>query len=185
VRRRGANDTVESEKTTLLSDGSGNWQVGEIRQATTRQEGKNRSTEERISRRDSEGKLSEVSRVVSKASESTSGEKRNTVETYSVDVPGVTPDGSLCLVERTTTIQRTSATGEQVTEHQVEQLNPGDPGSGLRVSILVDDTMRPGPSGAEATHTIRMRDANGSFGVVSVDTTKSDKVPVIQIEQSQ
>src|SRR6266853_3356068 len=63
-RQRGANDTVESQQTTLLPDGAGNWQVSEIRQATTTQEGKGKggTTEERISRRDSQGKLGEVSR---------------------------------------------------------------------------------------------------------------------------
>src|ERR1700678_2809193 len=45
-REQGANDTVETQKVTLLPDGAGTWQVGEIRQATTRQEGENRSTEE-------------------------------------------------------------------------------------------------------------------------------------------
>jgi hypothetical protein len=180
-RKRGTDQTVESQKTTLLPDGSGNWQVGEIRQATTRQDGKNRSTEERISRPDTEGKLGEVSRAVSKESESAPGEKRNTVETYSVDVPGSTRDGSLHLVERATTAQRTSSTGQQTTTQQVEQTNPGDPGSGLRVTILTSDTVRPGPSGAQATRTIQMRDANGSFGVVSVDTTKSDSIHAIQV----
>src|SRR5438067_878416 len=68
-RTRGANDTVESQKTTLFPDGAGTWQVGEIRQATTRQEGKNRTTEERVSRPDSEGKLGDISRTVSKESE--------------------------------------------------------------------------------------------------------------------
>ena len=93
-RTLGAKDTVESQKTTLRPDGAGNWQVDEIRQATTRQEGKNRSTEERVSRPDSEGKLGEVSRTVSKESESASGDKRDTVETYSIDVPGSVPDGA-------------------------------------------------------------------------------------------
>jgi len=181
-RKRGADQTVESQKTTLLRDGSRNWQVGEIRQATTRQEGKDRSIEERISRPDSEGKLGEVSRAVSKESESAPGEMRNTVETYSIDVPGSTRDGSLHLVERATTAQRTSSTGQQTTTQQVEQINPGDPGSGLRVTILTSDTVRPGPSGAQATRIIRMRDANGSFGVISVDTTKSDNIHAIQVE---
>jgi hypothetical protein len=181
-RKRGANDTVESQKTTLLPDGSGNWQVSEIRQATSRQEGKNRSSEERVSRPDSEGKLGEVSRTVSKESESESGEKRNTVETYSVDVPGSSRDGSLHLVERATTAQRTSSTGQQMTEQQVEQINPGNPGAGLRVTTLTSDTVRPGPSGAQATRTVQARDANGSFGVVSVDTTKSDNIQAIQVQ---
>jgi hypothetical protein len=181
-RKRGADQMVESQKITLLPDGAGNWQVAEIRQATTRQEDKNRSTEELISRPDAEGKLGEVSRTVNKESEGASGEKRATVETYSLDAPGSTRDGSLHLVERATTAQRTSSTGQQTTTQQVEQTNPGDPGSGLRVTILTSDTVRPGPSGAQATRTIQMRDANGSFGVISVDTTKSDNIHAIQVQ---
>jgi hypothetical protein len=183
--KRGGDHTVEVQESTLLLDGAGNWQVGEMRQATISEDGKNRSTEERISRPDSEGKLGEVSRAVSKESESASGERGNTVETYSVDVPGSAPDGSLHLVKRATTAQRTSSTGQQTTEQQVEQLNPGDPGSGLRVTILTTDTVRLGPSGAQATRTIQVRDANGSygsFGVVSVDTTKSDNIHAIQVQ---
>jgi hypothetical protein len=180
-RRRGANDTVESQKTTLLPDGAGNWQVSETRQATTRQEGKGGSTEERISRRDSEGKLGEVSRTLSNESESASGEKRNTVETYSVNVPGSAGDGSLHLVERAITAQRTSSTGQQ-TVQQVERPSPGDPGSSLRVTILTTNTVRPDPSGAQATRTVQTRDANGSLGVVFVDTTKSDNIHAIQVQ---
>ncbi len=181
-RKRGADDTVESQKTTLFPDGSGNWQVNEIRQATSRQEGKNRTSEERVSHPDSEGKLGEVSRTLSKESESASGEKRNTLETYSVDVPGSSRDGSLHLVERATTSQRTSSTGEQITEQQVEQSNPGDPGAGPRLTTVTTDTVRPGPSGAQATRTVQARDGNGSFGVVFVDTTKSDNVHAIQVQ---
>ncbi len=179
-RSRGANDTVESQKTTLFPDGSGNWQVSETRQATTRQEGK--SNEERVSRVDSDGKLREVSRSVSKASEGASGEKRNTLESYSVDVPGSAPDGSLHLIERATTTQRTNSTGEQITEQQVEQSKPGDPSTGLRVTKLTTDTVRPKDSGAQATRTIQVRDGNGSLGVVFVDTTKSDNVHAVQVQ---
>jgi hypothetical protein len=184
LRKRAANDTVETEKTTWLPDGNGKWQLSKIRQATTRQEGMNRTTEERVSRLDSEGKLGEVSHVVSKESESNSGEKRDSVETYSIDVPGTTRDGNLHLVERTTSTERSSSTGERTTEQTVEQPNPGDPGAGLRVSVLVDGRMVPGPSGEQSTVTIRARDSNGSFGIVSVDTTKSDRIPTIQIQQT-
>jgi len=179
-RTSGANDTVESNKTTLLPDGSGNWQVGETRQTTTKQEGKNLSSEERVSRPDSSGKLDEISRTVTKASEGGSGEKHNTVETYSLDVPGSTRDGGLHLVERATTTQRTSSTGQQTTEQQVEQPDPGD--HGLRVTTLTTDTVHPGSSGAHATRTIQARDANGDFGVVSVDTSKSDNIHAIQVQ---
>ena len=179
-RTTGANDTVESNKTTLLPDGAGNWQVGETRQTTTKQEGKNLSSEEKVSRPDSSGKLDEISRTVTKTSEGGSGEKHNTVETYSLDVPGSTRDGGLHLVERATTTQRTSSTGQQTTEQQVEQPDPGD--HGLRVTTLTTDTVRPGSSGAHATRTVQARDANGDFGVVSVDTSKSDNIHAIQVQ---
>ena len=187
-RQRGANDTVESQKTTLLPDGAGNWQVSEIRRATTtgtttkNGSAKGSSTDERVSRRDAEGRLGEVSRTVSNESERASGEKRNTAETYSINVPGSASDGSLHLVERAITAHRTSSTGQQITEQQVQQPTPGDPGSALQVTILTTDTVRPGPSGAQATRTVQERDANGSLGVVFVDTTKSDNIHAIQVQ---
>ena len=144
LRKQAANDTVETEKTTWLRDVNGKWQVSEVRRATTRQEGTNRTTEERVSRLDAQGTLGEVSHVVSQESESASGEKRSVVETYSIDVPGATRDGGLHLVERKTSTERSSSTGERATEQKVEQTNPGDPGSGLRVSVLVDGRRFPG-----------------------------------------
>jgi hypothetical protein len=177
-RERGANDTVQTQKTTLLPDASGNWQVNETRRATTRQDGKNRNTEERVSRLNPEGKLDEVSRTISKESETTSGEKRDTVETYSVDVPGSARDGNLHLVERATTSQRTNSTGQKTTQHEVEQPDPGNPDGGLRVTVLTTDTVRRGSPGAKATQTIQALDPNGNLAVVSVDTTKSDNTAV-------
>jgi hypothetical protein len=183
LRQRRADGTTESEKTTLLADGAGKWELSEKRQVITRPEGSNRTSEERVFRRNAEGKLAEISRIVTKA-ENGSGEKRETTEIRSVDVPGGTRDGSLHLVELTTTTQRTTATGEQITEKKVEQPNPGEPSAGLRVSILVNNKMVPAPSGEQSAATIRTRDANGNFAIVSVDTTRSDRISTIQIQQS-
>ncbi len=108
LRKRSANDTVETEKTTWLPDVNGEWQLSEIRQDITTQEAKDRRIEEKVFRPDAEGKLGQISRVVSQESESTSGEKRNSVETYSIDVPGTTRDGSLHLVERNTSTEKWS-----------------------------------------------------------------------------
>jgi len=185
LRRRGETDNFESQENTVLLDGNGDWQLKELRQTSMRQKGEELRGEERVSRLDAEGKLREVSRSVDAQSENTSGEKRNTVETYSVDVPGRTPDGSLHLVERTTTTRWTNPPGEQITNTQVEQRDPGNPDSGLRVSMLINDTVQPGPSGEQATYTIQMRDANGNIGVVSVDTTQLDRVPSFQFGQSR
>ena len=184
LRKQAANDTVEHEKTTWLPDGNGKWQLSEIRQNITTQEAKDRRIEERVFRPDAEGKLGQISRVVSQKSESTSGEKSSVVETYSIDVPGTTRDGSLHLVERKTSNESSSSTGERATEQKVEQSNPGEPGLGLRVSVLVDGRMVPGPSGEQSIVTIRARDSNGNFGIVSVDTTKADRIPTIQVQQT-
>src|SRR5271166_2360216 len=184
LRKRAANDTVETEKTTWLPDINGKWQLSEIRQNTTTQEAKDRRTEERVFRPDAEGKLGQISREVSQESESTSGEKRSVVESYSIDVPGTTQDGSLHLVERKTSTESLSSTGQRETEQRVEQTNPGDPGSGLRVSVLIDGRMVSGPSGEQSTVTIRGRDSNGNLGIVSVDTAEADRIPTIQVQQT-
>jgi hypothetical protein len=57
LRKRAANDTVETEKTTWLPDVNGKWQLSEIQQNTTTQEAKGRKIEEKVSRPDAEGKL--------------------------------------------------------------------------------------------------------------------------------
>jgi hypothetical protein len=184
LRKRSSNHTVETEKTTWLPDVNGKWQLSEIRRNTETQGAKDRSIEERISRPDAEGKLTQISRVVSHETDSTSGEKRSVVETYSIDVPGTTQDGSLHLVERKTSTESSSSTDERATQQKVEQINPGDPGADLRVSVLVDGRMVPGPSGEQSTVTIRARDSNGGFGIVSVDTTKADRIATVHLQQT-
>jgi hypothetical protein len=182
TRKRIANDTVKTETTTWLPDLNGQWQLSESRQNVATQEENGRKIEETVSRPDAEGKLIQVSRVVSRESESASGERRDSLESYSIDVPGTTRDGRLHLIERQTSISPSTSTGERSTEQQVEQINPGDPGAGLRVSVLLDGKMVSAPSGEQSTITIRARDSNGRFGVVWVDMTKSDRIPTVQIE---
>jgi len=184
LRKRGPNDTIESQITTLLLDGSGNWQVSEIRQNTITQAPNNGRTEKRVFGLDSGGRLGEVSRRVSKESESRFGEKVYLVETYSVNVPGKALDGNLHLVQRATSAQHASATDEQITEQKVEVSYSGEPGPGLRSYLLINDTVQPAPSGFQATRTVRLRDLNGNSEVVEVDTTKSDKVLTIQFQQT-
>jgi hypothetical protein len=184
-RQKTSNDhTVNLQKSTLLRDGAGNWQVNELKESTIKENGKERTTDERISRPGSDGKLVVVSSSVGKESESPSGEKRNTVEIFSTDIPGSTPDGKPHLSQRVSTVTRSRADGGQQTEQQLEQLNPGDPNAGLRVTIKTADTVQPGTSGTHETRTIDVRDSTGSFGVVSVDTRKSDKVQAVTVDIS-
>jgi hypothetical protein len=174
--------TVEVQKSTLFLDGAGNWQVNERKESTTKQDGKDRTTEEHVLRLGADDKLSLVSRTAGKESETAAGEKRNTVETYSTYIPGSAPDGALHLSQRVTEVKRAPSNGAQATEQQVEQPNPGDPGTGLQVTTKTLDVVRPDTSGTRETRTIEVRDASGSFTVVSFDTQKSDKVHSVDVD---
>jgi hypothetical protein len=181
LQKRSADHRVEVKKTMLRPGSSGNWEVGEVKETTIKEDGKKRTREERVSRPDSEGRLSEVSRTVDKEAETAAGEKNNTVETYSTEVPGLAPDGSLHLNRRVTTVQKKDLGGE-ATEQQVEQPNSGDPNAGLQVSAKTKYIVKYGASGAQQTKTIQARDVNGTFNVVSVETRKSDQVPAAQVQ---
>jgi hypothetical protein len=180
LQKRSADHGVEVKKTTLVPDSSGNWEVGEVKESTINQDGKNRTSEERVSHPDSEGRLSEVSRTVGKETETAAGEKSNTVETYSMTAPGLAPDGSLHLNQRVTTIQKKDS-GGKTTEQQVEQPNPGDPNAGLQVSTKTKYIVRYDASGTQQTKTIQAHDINGTFNVVSVEAQKSDQAPAAQV----
>jgi hypothetical protein len=173
--------TIEIQKTTQLPDGAGSWQVAEVRHTTAKEDNKNRSTEELVSRPDLDGNLGEITRTVGKESEDGSGDKRKSEETYSIDQPGAARDNDLHLVERVTTTQRRSADGEQTTK-VLEQTNPGDPGAGLWVSTVTKEGERLGPAGVQGTETIQQRDADGNLNVVSVDTTKADSANAINVQ---
>jgi hypothetical protein len=180
--KRGGEHTVETQKSTLLLDGAGNWQVNERKESTIEEDGKERTTDERVLRPGADGKLALVSRTLGKESETAVGEKRNAVETYSTDIPGSAPDGNLHLSQRVTEVKRARSAGAQATEQQLEQLNLGDPSAGLQVTTKSLDIVQPDTSGTRETRTIEVRDASGSFGVVSFDTKKSDKVHAIDVD---
>jgi hypothetical protein len=178
-QRRG--NTTEIQKTTLLPDGAGSWQVGEVRHTTIKDDAKTSSREELVSRPDLEGNLSEISRTVSEESGDGSGDRQESESTYSIDVPGEARDNGLHLVQRVTTTQHTSSDGQQTTRLE-SQPDPGDPGAGLRATTVMTETVRLGPAGAKATETIQLRNANGDLGVVSVDMTKADSVQAIGVQ---
>jgi hypothetical protein len=172
--------TVDSQKTTLLPDGNGNWQVSEVKQTKSQEQGDSRKIEEKVSRPDADGKLNEISRKVSNEATS-AGQKKSTEEDYSLDVPGAAEDGSLHVVKNATTTQTTSANGQQITT-QIAQPNPADPNAGLQVSIVTSSGVTAGPSGARSTQTVRQLDANGDLPVVSVDTKQSNNNHAVQVQ---
>lgn len=179
---KSSDGAVQSTKSTSLADGNGGWKLAEVRESTTRQDGSATSTEQRTLRPDVNGHLSLAERTVEKQTQA-SGEKRDTTETYSTNVPGQAGDDSLQLVQRATTVQRANSSGGQSTTSQVERTNPGDPGTGLQVTQQAIDIVRPGLSGgANETRTVLAPDANGSLGAVWVDMGKTGNPAAVQVD---
>jgi hypothetical protein len=174
LQKRSADHRLEEKKTTLLPDGNGNWKVGEVKEKTIQEDGGNRTTEERVSRPDLEGRLSEFSRTVGAETETTAGERSNTIDTYSTEVPGFAGDGRLHLNQRVTTVQKKNSDGE-TTEQQVELPNPGNPNDGRQVRAKTKYIVRYAASATQQTKTIQVHDGNGALNVVSVEKRKSDQ----------
>jgi len=173
--------TVEFKKSTSLNDGSGHWNLSEIRQGTVKQDGAQGTKEESVLRPDSNGNFSVVERTVSKQS-AQPGETRDTTETYSTNIPGQAGDDSLQLVNRASTVQRTTASGQKSTTRQIEQTNPADPGAGLHVTQEAIDIVKPGGNGTVEQKTVLATDFNGQTSVVSVDFANSNKPAAVQVD---
>jgi hypothetical protein len=174
LERRNADHSVEVKKTVLVPDGNGGWQVGEVKEQTIKEDGKNRTTEERISRSDVNGKLSEVSRTVGQETENAAGEKSNTVDLYSTQLPGSAGNGTLQLNRRVTTIQKKDSTGENA-EQRFEERSLGNPSDGLQVRAKTKYVVQYAAGGSQQTKATRVRDSAGNFSAVSVETQKSDR----------
>jgi hypothetical protein len=174
--KKNSDGTIDSKKSTLFSDGAGHWRVGEVREGTSKQEnGQPRSKEERVLRSDLNGKLAIEERTVSKETEVGAGEKHESVETYSVNVPGSAGDGSLHLVSHEATVRKNTAASER-TVRQVERTNPGAPTGGLHVTDEVIDIVRPGTGGvSQQKRTTLTLNSAGRLGEVWVDVGKTDR----------
>jgi hypothetical protein len=179
---KSADKSVAFRKTTSVPNSNGGWQVSEVREGTIKDDGNNRTKEERVLRPGTDGNLSVAERTVSKESANTAGDKRESVETYSTDVPGSASDGSLQLNQRITRVHRKGDDAGQSSEEVVERRNPGQPAEGLEVTQKTIDIVRPGFDGTtRQTRTEQSLDGNGSLGIVSVDTRKQDGAPVVQV----
>jgi hypothetical protein len=181
---KSSDGTIDFKKTTQLSDGTGHWQLSEVREGTSKQEnGQIRSKEERVLRPDSNGNLAVVERTVTKQTDAGPGEKRDTIDKYSTNVPGQAGNDSLQLVQREITLQQNTAAGGHSTTRQIEQANPGDPTDGLLVTEKTINILRPDGSGAASEkRTILTPDSDGRFREVWVDIGKTSNPSVIQVD---
>jgi hypothetical protein len=184
VETRRDKATIESRKSTSLPDGNGKWQVSEVREAVLKeQNGKFVSKDERVLQPDAEGKLALKEHTITKEAETGPGEKRQTVETHSANIPGTAGDGTLRLNQRITTVRRVGRDGGQTTEEQVEQSNLAAPSDGLRTTQKTIDIVRPGAAGkADEKRTIESLNTNGDVGVVWVDMRSTSGATAVRVD---
>jgi hypothetical protein len=178
---KGSDGTVRSTKSTLLPDGNGGWKLAEVREGITKHDGSSTSTEQTVMRPDSNGQLSLIERTVEKQTQAR-GEKRDTTETYSTNVPGQAGADSLQLVQRATTVKETNSNGGQSTTRQIVQPNPGDPNSGLQVTEETIDIVRPGSGAASETRTVLAPKPDGRLGQVWVDIGKTSDPAAVRVD---
>lgn len=186
VKTKTGDESVAVKKTTLAPDGNGGWKVSGVTEKTITADGKDRTTEERFSQPDLDGRLQERTRTVAKEGKNAAGEKTSTVEKYSVFSPGYS-DSSMHLNQRVTSIQKKDANGE-TTEQQIEEPSSGNPSDGTRVTGRGKYVVKYAAPGAQQatqeTKTFESRDANGNFHVVSSETEKSTQ-PAAQTPAKQ
>jgi len=171
---RTANGDIQMKSETLLVDTNGRWQPYEVREQTIRGSDRNRTTNDRLYRRDFEGNISPVSEVIARET-NVNGQSTTSKETYSVDVPGSTRDHTLHPVESSTTV-RTTDGGRIITEQQVVKHDTGE--KGLDTLFRTKDILVESSSGTEETITVTARYPDSSPSVVSVETRKSDREDV-------
>jgi hypothetical protein len=131
LKTRGADDVVSIKTTTRLPDGNGRWKVTDVTDKLIKDDGTNRTTEERVSRSDLDGRLSQTSRTLEKDRETDTREIRSAVENYSLYAPGYF-DNRLHLNQRIIATLKKDSTGE-ITEQQIEQPSAGNPSDGPKV----------------------------------------------------
>jgi hypothetical protein len=170
-----AGDSVEVKTTTRLPDGNGNWKVSKVTEKTVKDDGKNLTTEESVSHSDLEGRLYETKRTISKEGETPTGEKKKTVEVYTISAPAYT-DGAMHLNQRVTTVQKRDSNGE-VTEQRVEEPSIGNPSDAPKVAGKAKYVVKYAGPATQETRTTERRDANGNFNVSAVETQKSTQPP--------
>lgn len=175
LKTQGADNTVAVKKTKLVPDGNGKWRVSAVTEKTIKDDGKSRTTDERVSSPDVNGKLYENSRTVSKEAETATGEKTSSVETYSASTPGYT-DGAMHLNQRVTTTQKKDLGGE-IIEQQIEQPYAISPSDSPKVTGRTRYVVKYAGPGTQQTKTVEKRDLSGNLNVTSVETQKSTQPP--------
>lgn len=185
VQNRVADYVTKVDTTTSQPDADGKWKISSVKETTLEEDGNTKTSDERLSTADVNGKISEVARTVSKQTKNAAGDQTNTVDTYATGVPGLTRDAAFPLVRRVTTVEKNNA-GEKTTEQRVEQPDPNSLNYDLQVTSEESESAHAGPGGTQDTKTFEVKDINGTFNVTAVQNGNTVRAftPPAQAAQS-
>lgn len=187
VQKQVQQGMTEYTSSVSLQDGSGNWQVNEVRQGTIEKAGKTETKRESVSRLNADGKMAPAEKTVSKET-SNGGEQRKQVQKFSTSMDGVTayPDGQMHLDREVTTVTRTTPGGQQVTTETVDQRSQASPTGALRPSQRTIDITSSGLQGVkQQTVTIESASPNGGMEPVWVDTKATTGATPVTVDTAK
>ena len=167
VQSRGAAHVTKVDTTTSQPDADGKWRVSSVKETTIQEDGNTKTSDERLSTTDVNGKISQVAHTVSKQTKDAAGGQTTTVDTYAPGVPGYTRDTAFPLVRRVTTVEKNNG-GEKTTEQRTEQPDPNRANYDLQVMSEESESVRSADGGTQGTKTYKVKDINGSFNVTAV-----------------
>jgi hypothetical protein len=162
---RSKGDSVEVQRNMLALDGSDHFGVIQAERNVVTQTKDGQTTERTFYGNDGRAPLTPIEHTT--GIEWNSGDtQRETSQTFSVNVPGRTPDDHLHLVQQQNVATVVTRGGGILTETQTQELNPGAPEDGLRLTTLETETSQPaGKSQTENHKEVRSLDINGNFPV--------------------
>jgi hypothetical protein len=174
---RSKGDTLEVQRNMLTPDGSDHFQVIQAERNVVTQTKDGQTTESAFYGYDGRAPLAPIEQTTGR--EWTSGDsQREMSQTFSVNVPGRTPDDHLHLVQQENLTTITAPGGGTLTETQTQELNPGAPEDGLRLTTVETETSQPiGKSQTDNHKEVRSLDINGNLSVDWQEDSRVTKRP--------
>ena len=162
-------DVTEQQTIALVPDGNGNFVPLSRTESTTTKTASGQTKDERIYRENGlANHLTLVQRDVTAESRDAQGGQR-VAQTYSVFVPGASPNpGSLVLVQ-----QVSSSRQKAQAKQQIEMINWGNPSSGLQLANSAIQASQPaGSRETKGQAVVRCPDGSGALRVVWVTNSR-------------